>query len=543
MQKDCTDTLCIDYHRWKSRNFLKGIFHMMSQSFPVRTTLSETIKSLKADCEHKAALAKKFVDEITSEILEPLRTLLSEHKARQKQTDATWNTVETTYQDKKLALERSKAAYFTAYHNFDEGIQSFDGSPDRGKMSPEKRRKLQQRITQLLITCKNGEKEYTNTVYVAKDARIEYIKGLSYVLDMHQRFEEDRLGQLQEKLRMYYAKSVELHKQKMETEAKYGESVEKISAGKEVEKIVAAVGSSSKKIDDIVFTRAKSKYEDIIEEFSRQFSKGDSIANFNFEDVLNQKKIDETDSFGEDPNGTTGTFSAGASPTKLQRTLKGVLADCWNSTEHSAEKLAEFKEIIKTVNGRKLFSECLNFYRTQGLFSIPPKAFNSVAGLLKVVLDETQKADDIESALRMLILSQTYYTEITGKSGRLERVYIQQSIQSHPIWAGKEFWEKAIRAGIQEEKEQIVSHKESEAERDLRIQSSVFGKLGTFAHNMVQFGILQEAVETIIFAHAKENGLGPEFVIALKVRFLVEVENKRKKKHMRSKQWNQQRKM
>ena len=504
MLKDFTDTPCKDYLLPKFHNFLKGI--LILYLYYIRTTVDETIKSLKADCNHKAELAKKFVDEVSADILEPLHVLLVEHKALQKKTDSTWHGVESTYHEKKVHLEHVKANYFASYKALDEGILAYDSNTDKSKMSPEKKIRLNQKITQLLVNCKTREKEYMNNVYGTKDARLEYIKGLSYLLDKHQRFEEDRLELIKDKLRLFYLKSIELSTKRKEVEESYTKSVEKISKELEVSAIISKIASEPRKIEEIVFTRATTKYEDILKRFDSMYSKGEPISSFNFEETRIALQSPERD----DSNSAPGS---GASP----RLLKKVLSDCWSSTETAAGKMSEFKEIIKTPLGRRHFCECLNHYRTQGLFSMPTKAFTFAAKLLSSVLDETHKTDDVDCALRILILSQTYYTEITGKSGKLDRVYLQQSIQTHPIWVGKEFWEKAIRASIQEDKDTQVSHKETSEERGLRLQSLVFGKLGTFAHNMIQFGIDKAIVETAIFSHAKENSLSPELIDALHV--------------------------
>jgi len=450
---------------------------------------------------------------LQSEIIEPLKAILLDHKDRQKHTDATWNVVEMTYNDKKRELEKAKSAYFSAYKSLDDGIQSYETMPDKAKLSIEKKKRLTQKINQLLLACKTSEKLYTNNAYNAKDGRLDYITGLSYVLDKHQTFEEDRIKIFQDKLKLYYAKSCDQFIKKLELERSCAKSVEIISKEGEIENIIKKYQSEMRKIEDISFVRATSKNEGILKQFDIHYSKGESVDKFDYEATKTTvSQLKETD---------LSNISPGTS--KIQRIFKSILADCWTGTDISEEKMAEFNISIKTTQGRKAFCESLNFYRTQGMFSISVKACSVLSKLLLIVLNESQLANEIESALRVLILSQTYYTEFPSKTGSsLDRVYLQQSIQSHPIWAEKEFWEKAIRSRIQELKDQFKTEQlETQSEKDLMIQSSAFGNLGTFAHNMIQFGIPREIVEKLIYQHAKENGLTIECTESLKVYYII----------------------
>jgi hypothetical protein len=116
-----------------------------------------------------------------------------------------------------------------------------------------------------------------------------------------------------------------------------------------------------------------------------------------------------------------------------------------------------------------------------------------------------------------MILSQTYYCLAKGENGINDKLFLQVGIQNHSVWRSSEFWQKAIEKGLQEDMpEKEKDHIETPEEAMVR-QNIAFGKLGTFAHNMLQFGINRTATEHIIFPHVVQQGLSPSFVKALKV--------------------------
>lgn len=142
------------------------------------------------------------------------------------------------------------------------------------------------------------------------------------------------------------------------------------------------------------------------------------------------------------------------------------------------------------------------------------KAFASLAELLYLTMDQIQREEDIDSALTLMILSQTYFTDQKNAEGIHEKIFLQVALQKHPYWQNVGLWDKAIKGAILDE---LGPQKfESEEDRKMREQNVVFGKLGTFSHNMLQFGIPKQVVETMIFGFAQDRQLPAPFIEALK---------------------------
>ena len=138
----------------------------------------DAIRGLKDDCNRKYEQTRKYVDEISAEILEPLYEVLKNQSSCQKQVEGTWKNVELEYMEKKVIIEVAKQEYVNAYKHLDDAVDSYDQIKDNTKVSVDKKKKLSQKITHLLQDCKRTERAYMNSVYAVKDARLEYTRAL-----------------------------------------------------------------------------------------------------------------------------------------------------------------------------------------------------------------------------------------------------------------------------------------------------------------------------------------------------------------------------
>lgn len=466
------------------------------------STLQATIRSLQHDCARKAKATELFIAAVQTDVIDKLREMLGEQKLRQRVAHTTWHSAEAAYYSHLQELKGVERSNAEAYKNFDEAVSSYDSTHD--KMSPDKKRKLDQKICQLFLASKNTDKKYTTVIYRIRTARLDYIKGLGHVLDMHQKLEEERFNSLTEQIKIFYDKSLEMGREMLRvTEEESANSMEGVSLEKELRHIIEKYSSEEKEIKAIPVTRPKSKYPELFKKFEDYHLKDSNLASVTL-DTIKSAMLNSTEVIKDE----------------IPQVFRQILHDCWTSGETSSERMNAFKELIKSSKGREEFCEALNYYRAKGIFSIPQSSFGSVANLLTLVLNEANQVNDSSNAMRVLILSQTYYSEVIGKSNKMNKVFLQHKIQSHELWSKNEIWEGAM--GLEEDEGTALSEafEESKEEKHVRLQNLVFGKLGTFAHNMIQFGNRREIVEEIILKNAEKAKLSPSLLSGLKVALL-----------------------
>eukprot|EP00826_Nyctotherus_ovalis_P002557 TRINITY_DN10514_c0_g1_i12.p1 TRINITY_DN10514_c0_g1~~TRINITY_DN10514_c0_g1_i12.p1 ORF type:complete len:532 (-),score=92.64 TRINITY_DN10514_c0_g1_i12:3704-5299(-) len=433
------------------------------------------------------------MDEI---LIVPFTEFVNGQKKEEREVYKKWRDAEASYYDNVGKLENISRVYAKAYKEFESAVEATDKAILKSKGKQKATQKLSQKLYLYYTKFKDEEVNYTKIFYKTRDTRTTHIKQLKGFLDSYQKFAEDQIELLKNKFTLHYDKVIgraqAIYKLAEEMQTSLHNNVDRVM---EVEQIVRANESDRKNLDQINFARVKIKYEALFKKLEDVSFKKESLSDLDIPAL----KLADPDEM---------VVKAAAQPLKL------VLSSCWTAAEVAPEKVEEFRSIVATPQGRKEFYEVLNHYRAQGLFTLSESAYKRVGDLLMDVLDEIEKADDIDAAFTILILAQTYYHEPVHKKG--EKLYLQSRLQKHSIWSRDSFWEKAVEAGLKESIDPVIP-KESKEDREQRIHNSVFSKLGSIAQNMMQLGIDIDIVKRIVITSTEHAKLPDKLVQDLNV--------------------------
>ena len=167
--------------------------------------------------------------------------------------------------------------------------------------------------------------------------------------------------------------------------------------------------------------------------------------------------------------------------------------------------------LIKKQN-RVIFLQKLSQFRTRGIFDIPEREYNILSRLFNKISKMVESEKDYESAVNIIILSQTYY--ITRDN---QKYYLQNELMNNELFKTKKFWETYTRYSI--DKEISLSKKSDEVngvinenakETEEKIRNIVFAQLVPLNDNMIDFGIDINIIEEIISPIIKEYKISPE---------------------------------
>lgn len=136
--------------------------------------------------------------------------------------------------------------------------------------------------------------------------------------------------------------------------------------------------------------------------------------------------------------------------------------------------------------------------------------------LLLFVLDESLRVDDCRTGRLVMNMTQTFFRVMKGG----DREYIQTHVRNHVIWKGTRFWEAAFFDAVQCEKQKYVGERlrswseMAEGEREESIAHDghmVFGQLGSFAFNMLSFGVDEETTRSFVQKMCDIHELSDEY--------------------------------
>eukprot|EP00826_Nyctotherus_ovalis_P017447 TRINITY_DN15145_c0_g1_i1.p1 TRINITY_DN15145_c0_g1~~TRINITY_DN15145_c0_g1_i1.p1 ORF type:complete len:471 (+),score=168.62 TRINITY_DN15145_c0_g1_i1:327-1739(+) len=463
--------------------------------------LYEALEVMKEECAGKVKDSLKFYNGMRKEVLEPLNESHKQLETRLKDMVKSVRNNRRKFADRSIALEEAYSVYNKCVSTLDETVSNYDLLAKSKDLIPEEKTKYNTAINQALKACKDSEVQYKERIYAGRDARIDYINALGLALDMFNKEEDQRIDSLKKTMEGMLKWEQELKAVKEDNFEAKKKVVTSIEQNDEIVDVVKNIGSLEEGIENITFKKPKTNFEALMKKFDEFYTRNETAAAFNYESAL--KSIQTGVEEGVDEQTQEAT-----------KTLNRMINLCWDGKGLSTAETDRFNDLMKEKANRKLFCDCMNQYRRSGIFSMSYSASKHVAALLKNLVNAIEAAGDTSAAMSVIILSETYYYEQKGTDGN-DRIYLQQIIAKHKYFRSEEFWRQMIEEPYDRGQAQL--EEESEEEKKTREVNEVFSRLGTYAHNMLQFEIDKKTVEDVIFGYADKKNLPKPFRNAIQV--------------------------
>jgi hypothetical protein len=180
-------------------------------------------------------------------------------------------------------------------------------------------------------------------------------------------------------------------------------------------------------------------------------------------------------------------------------------------TKISIAEVEEFEEMLKKKQNRVIFIQQLSQFRTRGIFDIPEKEYKILSRLFNKIAKLVESEEDFDSAINIIILSQTYYKNKNNK-----KEYLHNAIMNNELFKSKKFWETFIKYSIDKEIEKCKQNdKKNSKENEANYGNIAFAQLMSMINNMIEFELDINIVEEIILPIIKQYKIDPESVEAI----------------------------
>ena len=170
------------------------------------------------------------------------------------------------------------------------------------------------------------------------------------------------------------------------------------------------------------------------------------------------------------------------------------------------EEVAEIEKLMDKKINRVIFIQKLSQFRTRGIFELPEREYTVLIKLFNKIIKTIEGDTDYDSAINIIILSQTYYKIKDGV-----KEYLQKEIMNNELFKSQKFWEMFANYSITKE---VLNCKISDNAEDHDIEQSysniVFAQLIPMTDNMIDFGLDINVVESIILPFTKKYKFNPE---------------------------------
>jgi tetratricopeptide (TPR) repeat protein len=215
---------------------------------------------------------------------------------------------------------------------------------------------------------------------------------------------------------------------------------------------------------------------------------------------------------GEKEEGTLDDAGAIRTAADVKDDVVSHLHGSIKSLEDVALRLEEFKRLFEDEKNRTMFVKLLNLQRSK--VQDVGSGYDVLASLMQLNLDWCAKQSDVRTAKMVMIMSETFFRRRTTHpfDQRAEaREYLQSHIKSHPIWHNPHFWEEAFFMSCREE---VVKHMAQAGGNSgvgqgfKHVYSNIcFGQMGSYALNMVNFGVSIKMTRGFITRMCDVNGI------------------------------------
>ena len=143
-----------------------------------------------------------------------------------------------------------------------------------------------------------------------------------------------------------------------------------------------------------------------------------------------------------------------------------------------------------------------------------------------------ENEEDYDSAINIIILSQTYYILKNN-----QKEYLQKYIMNNYLFKTKKFWEAFVNYSINKEIEESkktdqINGKNSDNKKidEEKFSNIVFAQLVPMTDNMIEFGLDINLVEQIILPLIQQYKISPEFsevvISVINIKKFESIENK-----------------
>ncbi|CAG9319027.1 unnamed protein product [Blepharisma stoltei] len=439
--------------------YSKGLDRLGTHPFRVATkgTLSHAIEAMKGDCLNRASQSKSYIDNVTSDLIDPLKDLLNTQRLSIKKMSTEGKRLEKEKLLMQDKIEKSHSKYIKACAECEQLTVQLDqpSSITRSGKLIQKLYTAKQELDSSLI-------QHVESIDSFNEFYPKYCDTMAMVLEVYQNQEEQRLESMKDALRklvVYEASYIRNIQYDIDSLAKAMESINPIVDLKEF-------------IDDNVSENPKAfKYVFQPYESNHPSFKGGDSRMFSIKNPFIELSAETKELYKQE--------------------IEEIISKSWAGDANKSD-LQRFGDIIKYPVCRETFCNSISQRKTPNTTSLSEPGFIQMGELMLLTLNECKNYDDIKSVRSIIYLSQSFHKDTEGPAYQWE--YLQTLIKSHSVWSSMEFWERIIQSSIDEDIKNyedygIVDGGENEEETGERLKNIVFCQLGAFGHIMVGFEV------------------------------------------------------
>ena len=530
MNEKYEDTLWgkVNFLHQKSRRQCTSFNHIMDMlnklqeacsDFSKKTTFSkshEIIESREASM-HEASekfvqLYQLFTNEfknaqnnIKRQMIDPILKPTNDMFNRENELFNTYSEIRNLYIESRNKMEKYNKNYLTKMKICENMIYDNKKMESMLCVNEKEKKKSAKNVTQSIKDAKVDEEKYITSVDKVNINRDREITNQKSLLQFYQKLDINFNEKVKMIIGLYLALVNKICNALLSSAQFLGKAYHKISVEQDIKDFINS-NKNEKMLQKVVkFTP--------YEPYSNTASKKEDPSKLNiYFDVLkilkkNFKDIKpELDVEGEEKR-------------KKLRFLCERIIKIGSNIGFTKDEKNELLKLIDNPVLKKDFISLLIHQKSKEKLKRSETLVRDLGEILIKILEQAEKEKDFENAKDFIAISQTFYYEKNDekKNNEIERKFLFEFIKNNKWLKSIEFWDELLSKIIEKEIKLSKDSDKKAAQETAKIKGNrsaniCFTQLLNFGQNMVDFGLEQKQIESIIEKYAQKYGVSKDFV-------------------------------
>ena len=492
-------------------NFSKSLEFISNQSYKIysdkKLSLYPVIGSIPKNIILHSKEFAEFSEFIRSKIIKQGSESLNEAYTKENNCYQNYIRAKRNYNNNKIDLERSKTNFNNNAKICENLIINAKSMKYNSLATQKEIERNENRANEGLSDAKVYENRYIEYLNETNRNREEINKKELELLKMYQDMDAELVIKIKGMLCMYIAGIKKMYTTILKDINWIHNQFKKIDSENDTKIFINEYKSDLQKEEKIPFIpyEPKSTLNPNLIKPSGDSQKDEAMLDINYEVICSLKN-----------NLKNVCSSINLEEEAKRKRLRYLTAKVFKiNVDFLEEEKKELLEYVKEISYRQYFMIMLSKQRTRGRYKRSKKLIQDLSEILNCIIVDCEKQNDYEGAKNCIILSQTYYCELTKKDNTKYKYYLFNNIKNNKWMHTLEFWENLIETMIQKD---IKSNEENnsniimtEKRKKSAISNVCFSQLLPYSQNMFEIGISKEDILSICKKFIDKYRLKKEF--------------------------------
>ena len=469
----------------------------INNQITIHKSLSEGITSFQTDLLNQYDYLTEFLNNMKIEILDPLKLLKERLVKTLNNNLSEMNSIEKNYNNCISQLEIAKKKF----HGSIKEVEQFKLKSEilkkkyNSNMNNEEIKREEIKALNSLKNAKENENTYITLINDSNKLQEEYVEIKKKNLNQIELMEEEIGNNIKDSLRKYIIFQVSYIRNFQYDIDKKAKIMESINIYRD--------------ISDYIFQNATNSIPPFKYDYVPYISDLNNFHN-NKNNNIDKDIIKDVNNFIENIFTCDKAKEIILLKNKINLEIESISEEIFTSKNEMKDfdknNLEKINKYIKNKSNRRELLRNLNNLRRKKGLNISDITYDNIGKILNICLDELssskQKEIDYDSIIIIINLSSTLYKTSNDINNNLPRIFLQKSINDHPIWKNYEIWKGIIKHSINEEmhnqKNFNIYSKEDFTTKKERINNIVKFQLNTYIYNMLSFDVKKNFITQML---------------------------------------------